>query len=102
MKDISSKCKELASNSHHGTVGKMLLAEEFKHTGHAPNDTRWDTRHQNMSDVLYHERCLLSLAEGKEGGRTSLYFGAKPRRVQDDEGSMLKFCWLYYNNWLLQ
>ena len=72
MEDISSKCKELASNIHHGTVGKMLLAEECKHTGHAPktihqaNDTRWDTRHQNMSDVLYHEQCLLSLAtQGK-------------------------------------
>lgn len=72
MENISSKCKELASNIHHGTVGKMLLAEECKHTGHAPktihqaNDTRWDTRHQNMSDVLYHEQCLLSLAaQGK-------------------------------------
>ena len=56
MEDISSKCEELASNIHHGTVGKMLLAEEFRHSGHAPNDTRWDTRHQNMSDVLYYER----------------------------------------------
>ena len=52
MEDISSKCKELASNIHHGTVGKMLLAEEFKHTGHAPNDTRWDTRHQNSFSTM--------------------------------------------------
>ena len=79
MEEISSKCKELATNIHHVTVGKMLLAEEFKQTGRAPNDTRCDTRHQTLSDVLYHERCLLSLAEGKERGRPSLYFSARPR-----------------------
>ena len=68
LQDVSDKCKELASHIHHGTVGKMLLEAECEKTGHASNvihqanDTRWDTRHLNMSDVVYHEQCLLSLA----------------------------------------
>ena len=46
----------------------MLLEGECEKTGHASNvihqanDTRWDTRHLNMSDVVYYEQCLLSLA----------------------------------------
>ena len=29
---------------------------------HQANDGRWDSRFQNMKDVLYHEECLLNLA----------------------------------------
>ena len=72
MEDVSIKCKELASHIHHGTVGKMLLEKECEKTGHTcktihqANETRWDSRHLNMSDVLYHEQCLQSLAaQGK-------------------------------------
>ena len=68
LEDASDKCKDLASNLHQGTVGKMLLETECKKNGHAAkvihqaNDTRWDSRLQNMKDVVYHEKCLLSLA----------------------------------------
>ena len=68
MLDASDKCKDLASHLHKSTLGKMLLEHECKKFGHSAkvinqaNDTRWDSRCQNMEDVLHHEQCLLSLA----------------------------------------
>ena len=68
LEDVSEKCKALASHIHQGTIGKMLLENECEKTEHNPkvihqaNDTRWDSRCQNMRDVVYHEECLLSLA----------------------------------------
>ena len=68
MLDASDKCKDLASHLHRSTLGKMLLEHECKKFGHSAkvinqaNDTRWDSRCQNMEDVLHHEQCLLSLA----------------------------------------
>ena len=72
MLDASDKCKDLASHLHRSPFGKLLLENECKKFGHTAkvihqaNDTRWDSRCQNMEDVLYHEKCLVSLAgQGK-------------------------------------
>jgi hypothetical protein len=72
MHDASDKCKDLASHLHKSPLGKLLLENECKKFGHTAkvihqaNDTRWDSRCQNMEDVLHHEKCLVSLAgQGK-------------------------------------
>ena len=68
MLDASDKCKDLASYLHKSPLGNMMLENECQKSGHSfkvihqANDTRWDSRCQNMEDVLHHEQCLLSLA----------------------------------------
>ena len=70
--DVSDKCKDLAAHLHKSPVAKLLLDNECGKVNHFPkninqaNDTRWDSRCTNMEDVLYHEKCLMSLAsQGK-------------------------------------
>ena len=64
----SNTCKRLAAHLHKSNIGKLLLEEECKETGHNPkvipqsNDTRWDSRYSNMEGVQYHQDCLLRLA----------------------------------------
>ena len=64
----SDTCKRLAAHLHKSNIGKMLLEEECKESGHYPkvipqsNDTRWDSRFSNMEGVIYHQDCLLRLA----------------------------------------
>lgn len=64
----SDTCKRLSAHLHKSNIGKMLLEEECKESGHYPkvipqsNDTRWDSRFSNMDGVLYHQDCLLRLA----------------------------------------
>ena len=72
MGEVSDQCKRLAEHLHRSEASRKLLTAECKKVGHYPksvpqaNDTRWDSRHDNMKEVLYHEDCLVSLArQGK-------------------------------------
>ena len=64
----SDTCKRLSAHLHKSNIGKMLLEEECKETGHFPkvipqaNETRWDSRYSNMVGVIYHQDCLMRLA----------------------------------------
>ena len=53
--------KRLATHLHKSSLAKMWMDHECQVTGHSPNaihqanDTKWDSRCDNMEDVLYHE-----------------------------------------------
>ena len=105
MLDASDKCKDLASYFHKSPLGTMLLEHECQKFGHSAkvihqaNDTRWDSRCQNMEDVLHHEQCLLSLAgkgklkvKPKEGPAYSLVPSIDEFRLVKAAVRVLKVC----------
>ena len=87
MEDVSTKCGKLAAHLHRAENSRTLLFNECdkKAGGHNPNNiplgnnTRWNSKHDCMKGVLYHEDCLLQLArrgelinEDKDGNQVNL------------------------------
>ena len=64
-------CQALATHLHKSDVDNKLLAAECQKQDHYPKsikayqETRWDSQWTCMDSVMYHEKCLESLA--KEG-----------------------------------
>ena len=105
MLDVSDKCKDLASHLHKSPLSSKLLGSECNRLGHSSkvihqaNDTRWDSRCQNMEDVLFHEQCLLSLAgqgklkvKPKDGPAYSLVPSIEEFRMLKAAVKVLKVC----------
>ena len=68
MLDASDTCKRLSQYLHKLPLAQIILALECEETGHYPksipqaNETRWDSRCNNMEGIIYHESCLMRLA----------------------------------------
>jgi hypothetical protein len=104
MLDCSDVCKKLSEFLHKSSVGKDMLEHECEVTGHAfktihqANDTRWDSRFDNMEGVVYHEECLMRLARQgkftkKSKGRTySLVPTISQFRMIKAGFKVLRFC----------
>ncbi len=72
MEDIASKCQKLAAHLHRADISRKLLFDECEVTDHYPkavptaNETRWDSTHECMETMLYHEECFMRLARRGE------------------------------------
>ena len=69
MLDKSNKCQKLAAHLKRADNSRKLLHAECALAGHKPNaipvgnDTRWDSVYDCMRGVLYHQPCLLKMAQ---------------------------------------
>ena len=99
------KCQKLTANLKRADNSRKLLHAECALAGHKPNanpvanDTRWDSDLNCMKGVLYHQPCLLKLAqaghlrfEDSDGVTTDLVPSINDFRVIEAGVEILEKC----------